>query len=98
MRAALCEDALRLGRMLAQLLPGEPEVHGLLALMELQASRNRARSGPAGEAVLLPEQDRSLWDHSQIRRGMAALERVQQLAGGAPGYYALQAAIVACHA
>ena len=98
MRAALCEDALRLGRMLAQLLPGEPEVHGLLALMELQASRSRARSGPAGEAVLLPEQDRSLWDHAQIQRGMAALERAQQLGGGADGYYALQAAIVACHA
>ena len=98
MRAALCEDALRLGRMLAQLLPEEPEVHGLLALMELQASRSRARSGPAGEAVLLPEQDRSLWDHAQIQRGMAALERAQQLGGGADGYYALQAAIVACHA
>ena len=98
MRAALCEDALRLGRMLAQLLPEEPEVHGLLALMELQASRSRARSGPAGEAVLLPEQDRSLWDHAQIQRGMAALERAQQLGGGADGCYALQAAIVACHA
>ena len=98
MRAALCEDALRLGRMLAQLLPEEPEVHGLLALMELQASRSRARSGPAGEAVLLPEQDRSLWDHAQIQRGVAALERAQQLGGGADGYYALQAAIVACHA
>ena len=97
MRAALCEDALRLGRMLAQLLPGEPEVHGLLALMELQASRSAARSGPSGEAVLLPEQDRSLWDHAQIQRGMAALERAQQLGGGAQ-YYALQAAIVACHA
>ena len=98
MRAALCEDALRLGRMLAQLLPGEPEVHGLLALMELQASRSRARSGPAGEAVLLPEQDRSLWDHAQIQRGMAAFQRAQELGGGADGYYALQAAIVACHA
>jgi predicted RNA polymerase sigma factor len=97
MRAALCEDALRLGRMLTQLLPGEPEVHGLLALMELQASRNAARSGPAGEAVLLPEQDRSLWDRAQIRRGIAALERAQQLGGGAQSY-ALQAAIVACHA
>ena len=97
MRAALCEDALRLGRMLAQLLPAEPEVHGLLALMELQASRSAARSGPAGEAVLLPEQDRSLWDHAQIQRGLAALERAQQLGGGAH-YYALQAAIVACHA
>jgi RNA polymerase sigma factor (sigma-70 family) len=98
MRAALCEDALRLGRLLAQLLPGEPEVHGLLALIELQASRSAARSGPAGEAVLLPEQDRSLWDHPQIQRGMAALERAQQMAGGDLGYYALQAAIVACHA
>jgi len=97
MRAALCEDALRLGRMLTQLLPGESEVHGLLALMELQASRNAARSGPAGEAVLLPEQDRSLWDRAQIQRGIAALERAQQLGGGAQSY-ALQAAIVACHA
>jgi RNA polymerase sigma-70 factor (ECF subfamily) len=97
MRAALCEDSLRLGRTLAQLLPGEPEVHGLLALMELQASRSAARSGPAGEAVLLPEQDRSLWDQAQIQRGMAALERAQRLGGGANSY-ALQAAIVACHA
>ena len=97
MRAGLCEDALRLGRMLAQLLPGEPEVHGLLALMELQASRSAARSGPAGEAVLLPDQDRSLWDQAQIQRGMAALERAQQLGGGAQSY-ALQAAIAVCHA
>jgi RNA polymerase sigma-70 factor, ECF subfamily len=96
MRASLCEEALRLGRMLAQLLPGESEVHGLLALMELQASRSAARSGPNGEAVLLPEQDRSLWDHAQIQRGLAALERAQQLGGGAKSY-ALQAAIVACH-
>jgi RNA polymerase sigma-70 factor (ECF subfamily) len=98
MRATLCEDALRLGRMLAQLLPAEPEVHGLLALMELQASRSRARSGPSGEAVLLPDQDRSLWDRAQIQRGMAALDRAQQLSGEVHGYYALQAAIVACHA
>src|SRR5580765_3126116 len=97
MRAALCEDALRLGRMLTQLLPGEPEVHGLLALMELQASRTAARRGPAGAAVLLSEQDRSLWDHSQIRRGLAALARAQEL-GGSDRSYALQAAIVACHA
>lgn len=98
MRASLCDDALRLGRMLAQLLPEEPEVHGLLALMELQASRSAARSGPSGEAVLLPDQDRSLWDHAQIQRGMAALERSEQLGGGDDRYYALQAAIVACHA
>ncbi|MGH9746317.1 MAG: RNA polymerase sigma factor [Candidatus Acidiferrales bacterium] len=96
MRAALCNDALRLGRMLAQLLPGEPEVHGLLALMELQASRTAARRGRNGEAVLLPDQDRSLWDHVQIQRGMAALAHAQGLGGGA-GKYALQAAIAACH-
>ena len=97
MRAALCEDALRLARMLAQLLPGESEVHGLLALIELQASRTAARRGPAGEAVLLPDQDRSLWDHAQIERGMASLHRAQRLGGGAR-MYALQAAIAACHA
>jgi len=97
MRASLCEDALRLGRMLAKLLPGEPEVHGLLALMELQASRTAARRGPDGRAVLLPEQDRALWDYAQIERGMAALHKAQELGGGA-GNYALQAAIVACHA
>jgi RNA polymerase sigma factor (sigma-70 family) len=97
MRASLCVDALRLGRMLAQLLSEEPEVHGLLALMELQASRTAARRGPTGEAVLLPEQDRSLWDQAQIQRGMTALHRAQQLGGGA-GNYALQAAIIACHA
>jgi RNA polymerase sigma-70 factor (ECF subfamily) len=96
MRAALCEDALRLGRMLVQLLPGESEVHALLALMELQASRAAARRGRKGEAVLLPDQDRSLWDYAQIQRGMAALERAQRLGGGA-GNYALQAAIAACH-
>jgi predicted RNA polymerase sigma factor len=97
MRAALCGDALRLGRILVQLLPGESEVHGLLALMELQASRTEARRGRKGEAVLLPDQDRSLWDYSQIQRGMTALERAQRLGGGA-GNYALQAAIAACHA
>jgi RNA polymerase sigma factor (sigma-70 family) len=96
MRAALCDDALRLGRMLAQLLPGESEVHGLLALMELQASRAAARRGKSGEAVLLPDQDRSLWDYAQIQRGMAALERAQTLGGGRENY-ALQAAIAACH-
>jgi predicted RNA polymerase sigma factor len=97
MRTALCDEALRLGRMLVELLPGEPEVHGLLALMELQASRTAARRGRHGEAVLLPEQDRSLWDYAQIQRGMAALEHAQRLGGGA-GNYALQAAIAACHA
>lgn len=96
MRAALCDEALRLGRMLVRLLPGESEVHALLALMELNASRTAARRGSNGEAVLLPDQDRSLWDHAQIERGMAALEHAQRLGGGA-GYYALQAAIAACH-
>ncbi len=97
MRAALCEDALRLGRILVGLLAEEAEVYGLLALMELQASRMLARRGPAGEAVLLGEQDRTLWDHAQIERGMDALRAAQELGGGA-GNYALQAAIVACHA
>jgi predicted RNA polymerase sigma factor len=83
--------------MLVQLLPGESEVHGLLALMELQASRSRARSGPGGEPVLLPDQDRSLWDQAQIQRGLAELGQAQQLGGG-HGHYALQAAIAACHA
>ncbi|RSL16865.1 RNA polymerase ECF family sigma subunit [Edaphobacter aggregans] len=96
MRAALCDEAVRLGRMLVQLLPGESEVHGLLALMELQASRTAARRGRNGEAVLLPDQDRSLWDYAQIQRGMAALGHAQRLGGGA-GNYALQAAIAACH-
>ena len=96
MRSALCDDALRLGRMLAQLLPGESEVHGLLALMELQASRSAARRGRTGEAVLLPNQDRSLWDYAQIQRGMTALAHAQRLGGGAANY-ALQAAIAACH-
>jgi RNA polymerase sigma factor (sigma-70 family) len=96
MRAALCDEALRLGRMLAQLLPGESEVHALLSLMELNASRTAARRGSNGEAVLLPDQDRSLWDEAQIQRGMSALEHAQRLGGGA-GNYALQAAIAACH-
>ena len=96
MRAALCDEALRLGRMLVQLLPGESEVHALLALMELNASRTAARRGSNGEAVLLPDQDRSLWDVAQIQRGMTSLESAQRLGGGAE-YYALQAAIAACH-
>jgi len=97
MRPALCEDALRLGRVLAELAPQDPEVHGLVALMEIQASRSRARIGPSGEPVLLLDQDRARWDHLLIRRGLAALERAQAL-GGAGGPYALQAAIAACHA
>src|SRR2546429_792046 len=96
-RPALCEDALRLGRILAGLAPEEPEVHGLVALMEIQASRLRARTGPAGEPVLLLDQNRALWDRLLIRRGFAALERAHRL-GGAVGPYALQAAIAACHA
>jgi len=97
MRPALCEDALRLGRILAELAPQEPEVHGLVALMEIQASRLRARVGPNGEPVLLLDQDRTRWDQLLIRRGLAALERAEKL-GGALGPYALQAAIAACHA
>ena len=97
MRPALCEDALRLGRILAELVPGEPEVHGLVALLEIQASRSRARVGMSGEPILLLDQDRALWDRLLIRRGFAALERAEQL-GGAQGPYALQAAIAACHA
>ena len=97
MRPALCEDALRLGRILAGLVPNEPEVHGLVALMEIQASRSRARVGPKGEPILLLDQDRARWDHILVRRGLAALERAEQL-GGALGPYALQAAIAACHA
>ena len=96
LRPALCEDALRLGRVLAALMPAEAEVHGLLALMELQASRSRARSGPGGVPVLLLEQDRSRWDALAIGRGLAALDRAASL--GALGPYALQAAIAACHA
>jgi RNA polymerase sigma-70 factor (ECF subfamily) len=97
MRPALCDEALRLGRIVAELVPAEPEVHGLVALMELQASRAHARVGPRGEPVLLLEQNRARWDHVLIRRGLAALERAQAL-GGAMGPYALQAAIAACHA
>jgi RNA polymerase sigma-70 factor (ECF subfamily) len=97
MRPALCEDALRLGRILAELAPAEPEVHGLVALMEIQASRLRARIGPGGEPVLLLDQDRGRWDHLLIHRGLAALARAESL-GGARGPYALQAAIAACHA
>ena len=97
MRPGLCEDALRLGRIVAGLMPGEPEVHGLVALMEIQASRTRARTGPDGAPVLLLAQNRLLWDHVLIRRGLAALERAESL-NGARGPYALQAAIAACHA
>jgi RNA polymerase sigma-70 factor, ECF subfamily len=97
MRPALCDDALRLGRILAELAPREPEVHGLVALMEIQASRSNARVGPAGEPILLLDQNRALWDQLLIRRGLAALDRVTAL-GGARGPYALQAAIAACHA
>jgi RNA polymerase sigma-70 factor (ECF subfamily) len=97
MRPALCEDALRLGRILAELAPNEPEVHGLVALMEIQASRARARVGPGGEPILLFDQDRALWDQLLIRRGLAALGRAEGL-DGAGGPYALQAAIAACHA
>ncbi len=96
-RPALCEDALRLGRILAELVPEEPEVHGLVALLEIQASRLHARVGPRGEPILLADQDRARWDQLLVRRGLAALERAEQLAG-ALGPYALQAAIAACHA
>ena len=97
LRPALCEDALRLGRVLAGLMPIEPEVHGLVALMEIQASRTRSRVDAAGDPVLLLDQNRALWDQLLIRRGLAALARAEQL-GGALGPYALQAAIAACHA
>jgi RNA polymerase sigma factor (sigma-70 family) len=97
MRPTLCEDALRLGRILAELAPKEPEVHGLVALMEIQASRSRARAGPLGEPILLFDQNRALWDRLLIGRGLAALERAEKL-GGSRGTYALQAAIAACHA
>jgi RNA polymerase sigma factor (sigma-70 family) len=97
LRPALCEDALRLGRVLAGLASNEPEVHGLVALMEIQASRSRARIGPSGEPVLLLDQDRARWDHVLIGRGLAALARADELGGGF-GPYALQAAIAACHA
>jgi RNA polymerase sigma-70 factor (ECF subfamily) len=97
MRPALCAEAVRLGRVLAQLAPEEPEVHGLLALMEIQASRLRARTGPSGEPVLLLDQDRRRWDRLLINRGLAALARAEELGGGR-GPYVLQAAIAACHA
>src|SRR5262245_34461273 len=97
MRPALAEDALRLGRMLAELLPREPEVHGLVALMEIQASRMAARVGPSGEPILLLDQDRARWDRLLIRRGLGALARAEAL-GGPPGPYQVQAAIAACHA
>ena len=101
MRPQLCQEALRLGRILAELTPQEPEVHGLVALMEIQASRFGARTGPSGEPVLLLEQDRARWDQLLIRRGLAALERAEALnaaPGRTTGPYALQAAIAACHA
>jgi RNA polymerase sigma factor (sigma-70 family) len=102
LRPGLCEDALRLGRILAELAPHEPEVHGLVALMEIQASRARARVTPTGEPILLLDQDRGRWDQLLIRRGLAALKRAETLnaskPGKAPGPYALQAAIAACHA
>jgi RNA polymerase sigma factor (sigma-70 family) len=97
LRPALCDDALRLARMLAELAPDEPEVHGLVALLEIQASRSAARTGKDGEPVLLLEQDRGRWDRLLIRRGLQALERAERLGGGL-GPYALQAAIAACHA
>ncbi len=97
MRPQLCEEALRMGRILAELVPNEPEVHGLVALMEIQASRSAARVGRSGEPILLFDQDRARWDHLLIGRGLAALARAESL-GGALGPYALQAAIAACHA
>jgi len=98
LRPALCEDALRLGRVVAGLAPDEPEVHGLVALMEIQASRSRARVGPGGEPILLLDQDRSRWDQLLIGRGLAALARAETLAGENRGPYTVQAAIAACHA
>ncbi|MDX3646046.1 sigma factor [Streptomyces sp. MB09-02B] len=98
LRPALCEDALRLARVLAQLMPKEPEVHGLVALLELQESRAATRTGPAGEPVLLRDQDRRRWNRLLIARGFTALGRATAAAHGAPGPYALQAAIAACHA
>ena len=97
MRPALSDEALRVGRILAELEPREPEVHGLVALMEIQASRSRARTAPDGQPILLLDQNRSQWDQLLIRRGLAALQRAEEL-GGARGPYALQAAIAACHA
>ena len=102
MRPALCEDALRLGRILAELAPHEPEVHGLVALMEIQASRSRARVSPSGDPVLLLDQNRALWDQLLIHRGLAALDRAKKARAerlrGSPGQYTLQASIAACHA
>ena len=101
MRPALCEDALRLGRILAELAPQEPEVHGLVALMEIQASRSRARVGPSGQPILLLDQNRAHWDQLLIRRGLAALAHAERLVAAklaAPGPYVLQAEIAACHA
>jgi RNA polymerase sigma-70 factor, ECF subfamily len=97
LRPGLCDEALRLGRILASLAPEEPEVHGLVSLMEIQASRSRARVGPGGEPILLVDQDRARWDHVLVQRGLAALARAERL-GGSLGPYALQAAIAACHA
>ena len=96
-RPSMCDEALRLGRILAELVPDNPEVHGLVSLMEIQASRLRARVGPSGEPVLLLDQDRARWDQLLIRRGLVALQRAELL-GGAFGRFALQAAIAACHA
>ena len=102
MRPALCEEALRLGRILAELAPQEPEVHGLVGLMEIQASRSRARVGPSGEPILLLDQNRAHWDHLLVRRGLAALDRAQKLRAGKSdsvrGWYLFQAEIAACHA
>jgi predicted RNA polymerase sigma factor len=100
MRPDLCQDALRLGRILAELVPGEPEVHGLVSLMEIQASRAKARVGPQGEPILLIDQDRAQWDPLLITRGLAALDRAEQLGGEdrGRGPYTIQAAIAACHA
>jgi predicted RNA polymerase sigma factor len=97
LRPQLCDEALRMGRVLTAIAPHEPEAYGLLALMELNASRTAARTDPAGEPILLLDQNRTLWDQFQIRRGIQALRRAHEL-GGAGGFYALQAAIVACHA
>lgn len=98
MRPALCADALRLGRVLAELVPAEPDVHALVSLMEIQVSRTAARTGPDGEPVLLLDQDRSAWDHAAIRRGLAALVRAEELAGARSTAYVVQARIAACHA
>ena len=98
MRPALCADALRLGRVLAELVPAEPDVHALVSLMEIQVSRTAARTGPDGEPVLLLDQDRSAWDHVAIRRGLAALVRAEELAGARSTAYVVQARLAACHA